>query len=147
MYERSAGLNARYPIENPAPNPKQPFSRQNYVVTLGGPVLKSKLWFFGAVEAVHENASIAYSPASTAQFNALATLASEGLIPGVASIPVSTSVGIPFRDYLGSLRLDWTQSAKSQWYMRGSADSYTTHNGLVQQGTLPSTGLLTHNNY
>ncbi len=26
-------LNARFPIENPAPNPKQPFSRQNYVGT------------------------------------------------------------------------------------------------------------------
>ncbi len=33
FYERAAALNARYPIENPAPNPKQPFSRQNYVGT------------------------------------------------------------------------------------------------------------------
>ncbi len=31
--------------------------------------------------------------------------------------------------------------------MRGSNDEYTTHNSLVQQGTLPSTGLLAHNNY
>ena len=29
FYERAAALTARYPIENPAPNPKQPFSRQN----------------------------------------------------------------------------------------------------------------------
>jgi hypothetical protein len=56
-------------------------------------------------------------------------------------------VPIPFRDYFGSERLDWAQSTKSQWYLRGSSDSYTTHNDLVQQGTLPSTGLLTHNNY
>ncbi len=35
FYERAAALNARYPIENPAPDPKQPFSRQNYVGTLG----------------------------------------------------------------------------------------------------------------
>ena len=28
FYERAAALNARFPIENPAPNPKQPFSRQ-----------------------------------------------------------------------------------------------------------------------
>ncbi|MGH9676032.1 MAG: carboxypeptidase regulatory-like domain-containing protein, partial [Candidatus Acidiferrum sp.] len=38
FYERAASLNARFPIENPAPNPKQPFSRQNYVGTLGGPI-------------------------------------------------------------------------------------------------------------
>ena len=147
FYERGSFLNARYPIENPAPTPKQPFSRQNYVATLGGPIQLDKLWFFSSFEGVRENASIAYSPASVTQFNALATLASQGLIPGVTSIAVPASVPIPFRDYLGSLRFDWTQSAKSQGYMRESIDNYTTHNNLVQQGTLPSTGLLAHNNY
>src|ERR1043166_6834113 len=86
FYERAAELNARFPIENPAPNPKQPFSRQNYVATLGGPVQRDKLWFFSSFEYVHENASIAYSPASTTQFDALAQLASAGMIPGVPSI-------------------------------------------------------------
>src|SRR5271154_2709281 len=88
FYERAADLNARFPIENPAPNPKQPFSRQNYVATVGGPLVAGKLWYFGAFENVHENASIAYSPANTTQFDALATLASEGLIPGLTSIAV-----------------------------------------------------------
>jgi hypothetical protein len=147
FYERGAAMSARFPIENPAPNPKQPFSRQNYVATTGGPFIPGKFWFFTAFEAVHENASIAYSPASAAQFDALSTLASEGLIPGVDSINVPANVSIPFRDFFASERLDWKQSSKSQWYLRGSADTYTTHNDLVQQGTLPSTGLLTHNNY
>ncbi len=147
FYERAAALNARYPIENPAPNPKQPFSRQNYVGTLGGPIAKDKLWFFTTFENVHEDASIAYSPASLAQFDALSTLAAEGLVPGVASIAVPPNVPIPFRDYFGLLRFDWLESAKSQWFLRASNDTYTTHNNLVQQGTLPSTGLLTHNNY
>ena len=147
FYDRAASLNARFPIENPAPNPKQPFSRQNYVGTLGGPLAQSKVWFFASLEYVHENASIAYSPASTAQFNALAQLAADGLIPGVPSISVPQNVPIPFRDYIGSLRFDWAQSTKSQWFLRTSVDSYLTHNNLVQQATLPSTGLTTHNNY
>lgn len=156
FYERAASLNARFPIENPAQtcdsngctnNPKQPFSRQNYIATLGGPLVKDKVWLFSSFEYVHENASIAYSPTSTTQFNALSTLASEGLIPGVSSIAVPANVPIPFRDYLGSLRFDWAQSAKSQWFLRTSADSYITHNALVAQATLPSTGLTTHNNY
>src|SRR5260370_7204977 len=108
---------------------------------------KDKIWFFSSFEYVHENASIAYSPASTRQFDALATLASRGLIAGVSSIAVPQNVPIPFRDYMGSLRFDWAQSTKSQWLLRTSEDSYLIHNALVQQATLPSTGLTTHNNY
>ena len=156
FYGRSADLNARFPIENPAEtctdgvcvhNPKQPFSRQNYVATIGGPIAKNKAWLFASFEHVHENASIAYSPASLDQFDALAQIASDGLIPGVTSIPVPATVPIPFRDYLGSLRFDWAQSSNSNWFLRFSEDSYLTHNNLVQQATLPSTGLTTHNNY
>ena len=156
FYGRAADLNARFPIENPAQtctdgvcvnNPKQPFSRQNYIGTLGGPIAKNKAWLFTSFEYVHENASIAYSPTSTDQFTALAEIASDGLIPGVSSIDVPANVPIPFRDYLGSVRFDWAQSPKSNWFLRFSGDSYITHNNLVQQATLPSTGLTTHNNY
>jgi hypothetical protein len=156
FYERAAALNARFPIENPAEtcangvclhNPKQPFSRQNYVGTLGGPIAKNKVWVFTSFENVHEDASIAYSPASITQFDALAQLAVEGLISGVPSIAVPATVPIPFRDYISSMRFDWAASSKSQWFLRTSQDSYLTHNALVEQGTLPSTGLTTHNNY
>src|SRR6516162_8154385 len=88
IYERAAALNARFPIDNPAPNPKQPFSRQNYVGTVGGPIRKDKVWLFSAFEYVHQNATIAYSPSSVTEFDALATLASRGLIPGVNSIAI-----------------------------------------------------------
>lgn len=147
FYERAAALNARFPIDNPAPNPKQPFSRQNYVGTLGGPIVPDKLWFFTSIEYVDENASIAYSPASTEQFNALSQLAEMGLIPGVSAISVPGSVPVPFRDYLGTFRLDWAQSDRSRWFLRAATDNYTTRNALVQQGALPSTGATQHNNY
>ncbi|MGA9529608.1 MAG: TonB-dependent receptor [Terriglobales bacterium] len=156
FYDRQAALNARFPIENPAEtctggvcvnNPKQPFSRQNYVGTFGGPIAKNKIWFFTSFENVHENASIAYSPASTEQFDALSQLAADGLIPGVPSIAVPANVPIPFRDSMGTVRFDLAQSTKSNWFLRTSMDTYLTHNALVQQATLPSTGLTTHNNY
>jgi Carboxypeptidase regulatory-like domain/TonB dependent receptor len=147
FYERAASLNARFPIENPAPDPKQPFSRQNYVATLGGPLQRDKIWIFSSFEHVHENASIAYSPASAAQFDALSQIAADGLISGIPSISVPQNVAIPFRDYVGSLRFDLAQSTKSQWFLRTSEDSYITHNAMVQQATLPSTGLTSHNNY
>jgi len=147
FYDRAADLNARFPIENPEPDPKQPFSRQNYIGTIGGPVARDKVWMFASFEHVHENASIAYSPASRDEFNALGQLAEDGLIAGIPSIAVPFNVPIPFRDYLGSLRFDWAQSSKSNWFLRTSEDSYLTHNNLVQQAALPNTGLTTHNNY
>jgi outer membrane receptor protein involved in Fe transport len=151
IYIRAAALNARFPIENPAPDPKQPFSRQNYVGTLGGPIVRDKLWFFTSFEYVHENASIAYSPANQQQFDALSQIASAGLIDvfgtTVTSIPVPLSVPVPFRDYIGMVRFDWAQSGRSNWFFRASTDSYLTRNALVQQGTLPSTGTTAHNNY
>jgi len=147
FYERASALNARYPIENPAPLPKQPFSRQNYDGTLGGPIVKDKLFFFASLEAVHEDASIAYSPATLTQFQAIASLASQGLIPGIHSISVPDNVPIPFRDYLGDLRFDWAQSSRAQWYLRAALDTYTTDNAFVEQATLPSTGATWHSNY
>jgi hypothetical protein len=163
FYDRQAALNARFPIENPAEtctdgacvnNPKQPFSRQNYVGTLGGPIVKNKAWIFTSFENVHENASIAYGPASQAQFTALASLANISDPPNIYPIPgypaadaIPQNVPIPFRDYIGTVRFDLAQSAKSNWFLRTSMDTYLTRNALVQQATLPSTGLTTHNNY
>ena len=153
FYGRAAALNARFPIDNPAPDPKQPFSRQNYVGTLGGPIVKEKLWVFSSFEYVHENASIAYSPASQTEFNALAQLAAAGQIhdssngAGVSQIAVPKNVLVPFRDYLASVRLDWDQSLQSRWFLRASTDSYLTRSAMVQQAALPSTGATSHNNY
>jgi hypothetical protein len=147
FYERAAALNARFPIENPAPEPKQPFSRQNYVGTIGGPVVKDKVWVFSGFEMVNEHASVNYSPDSLTQFNALSQLAQAGLIPNTTSIAVPPYARVPFVSYLGMLRFDWAQSQRSQWFIRYALDNNTTDNALIQQATLPSTGATTHYNY
>jgi hypothetical protein len=146
-YFRATALNARNTLDNPEPNPKQPYSKQDYVARLGGPIIRNRLWFFTSVEYNHEDASVAYSAFSLRQFRALAQLASAGLIPGVNSIDVPTSVLSPFRDTLFNSRLDWQQSAASRWFLRVSLDRYKTLNDLVQQGALPSTGFSTRSNY
>lgn len=147
FYGRASALNARFPIDNPAPQPKQPFSRQNYIGTLGGPVVKDKVWLFSSFEFVNEDASISYSPANLTEFNALASLASQGLVPGVNSIPVPNHVSVPFHNYLATTRFDWSQSNRSQWFLRAAIDNYTTENDLIQQATLPSTGATSGSNY
>src|ERR1700730_1676916 len=144
FYGRAAALNARFPIDNPAPDPKQPFSRQNYVATLGGPLVKDQLWFFSSFEYVHENASIAYSSASQTQLHALSQLAAEGLVSvagtTVPAIAVPSSVPVPSRDDLGTPRQPWAQSPRSRWFLRVAIDHSLPRNALVQRATLPSTG-------
>jgi hypothetical protein len=147
-YYRGNALNARNALDNPEPNPKQPFSRQNFVGTLGGPIKTGKLWFFSSYEYIHENASIAYSAKSLAEFNALQQLASGGFLANVSSIgTIASSVAQPYRETLFSSRIDWKQSARSQWFIRASLDRNHTKNDLLQQGALPSTGATTNSNY
>ncbi len=147
-YYRGDVLNARNALDNPEPNPKQPFSRQNGVVTLGGPLKVKKLWFFTSYEYIDENASVAYSARSLLEFNALAQMAVAGDLPSVSSIgAIPSSVPVPFRNTLFSTRADWMQSSRSQWFVRGSLDRNHTQNDLLQQGALPSTGATTTSNY
>jgi hypothetical protein len=146
-YFRNESLNARNELDNPEPNPKQPFSRQNYVGTIGGPLIKDKLWIFSSLEYVNEDASVGYSAQSLDQFNALAQLASSGQIPGVASIPVPASVSTPFHDSIFSTRIDFSQSDRSHWFLRGAFDLNDTKNDLVHEGALPSTGFTTTSHY
>jgi hypothetical protein len=147
-YYRGKDLNARNALDNPEPNPKQPFSRQNGVATLGGPIDRGKLWFFSSYEYIDENASVAYSATSLSEFNALAQMAAAGELPNVTSIgAIPSSAPVPFRDTLFSTRADWAQSSRSQWFVRGSLDRNHTQNDLLQQGALPSTGATTTSNY
>jgi hypothetical protein len=146
-YYRGKNLNARNQLDNPEPDPKQPFARQNGVAAVGGPLRRDKLWIFSSYEYIDENASVAYSSNSQTQFQALAQLASDGLIPGVSSIAVPAGVPVPFRDTLFTARMDWAQSLRSQWFLRGSLDRNHTDNDLVQQAALPSTGSTTTSDY
>jgi len=146
-YYRAKDLNARNTLDNAEPNPKQPFSRSNVVAAFGGPIIKQKLWFYSTLEYVDENSSVAYSNNSIAEFHDLAHLASMGLIPGVTSIDVPSYTPVPFRDTLFTTRLDWAQSSRSQWFLRGGTDRYDTKNDLIQQATLPSTGAYSRSQY
>jgi hypothetical protein len=147
FYYRNQNLNARNTLDNPEPNPKQPFSRENVDGEIGGPLIKDKLWFFTSLEYINEDASVGYSTLSLGQFNALAQIAAAGQIPGVSSIAVPSSVGTPFHDTLFSSRLDFAFSERSHWFLRGAFDLNQTSNDLVHEGALPSTGFKTTSNY
>jgi hypothetical protein len=147
VYYRNQALNARNTLDNPAPDPKQPFSRENFDGEIGGPLVKNKLWFFTSLEYINEDASVGYNALSLSEFNALAQLAEAGQIPGVSSIAVPSSVATPFHDTLFTSRVDFAPSPRSHWFLRGGFDQNRTGNDLVHQGALPSTGFTTTSNY
>src|SRR5215471_8696647 len=147
VYYRNQSLNARNALDNPEPNPKQPFSRENFDGEIGGPLEKDKAWFFSSLEYIKENASVGYSTLSLSEFNALAQLASSGQIPGATSIAVPSSVDTPFHDVLFSSRMDIAQSEHSHWFLRGAFDLNKSKNDLVHEGALPSTGFTTTSHY
>jgi hypothetical protein len=147
FYYRNESLNARNPLDNPAPNPKQPFSRENFDGEIGGPLAKDRLWLFSSLEYVNEDASVAYSGLSLGEFKALGQLASSGQIPGVTSITVPSSVDTPFHNTLSTTRLDFAQSQRAHWFLRGSFDLNQSKNDLVHEGALPSTGFTTISHY
>jgi len=72
FYDRQAALNARFPHRESAAKSQAAVLRQNYVGNLRRPIAKNKSGSSPHSKSVHEDASIAYSPASTIQFNALA---------------------------------------------------------------------------
>src|SRR5229473_4910797 len=122
-YFRDRALNARNALDNPEPNPKQPFARYDGVGSLGGPLVRDKLFFFAALEYVDENASVAYSNQSLSEFQALSQLAAAGRLPEITSIePVPSSVITHFRDTIFCTRLEWEKSEKYNWFMRAAID-------------------------
>src|SRR5258708_1899268 len=126
IYYRNQNLNARNELDNPTANPKQPFRRENYVGTLGGPLVRDRLWVFSSFEFINEHASVPYSTLSLNEFNALAQLAGSGQISGVASLAVPTSVTMPFQETLFSTRVDFAPPARSRWFLRGATDPNRT---------------------
>ena len=111
FYDRAASLNARFPIENPAPNPKQPFSRQNYVGTARRTHRERQGLVFFVLricprKCQHRVQSSQPDAIQRAVSTCLARLVNVNGTT-VTSIPVPSSVAVPFRDYLGTARFDW----------------------------------------
>jgi hypothetical protein len=135
------------PSTIPRPTPSSLSPGRTTSAHSAGRFEKGKVWFFSSLEVVHEDASIAYSPASATQFDALATLAAQGLIPGSefdpgASERASSLPRLPGHD---PVRLDTIH--RIAVVSAGGNGQLPHRNDLVQQATLPSTGATSVSRY
>jgi hypothetical protein len=84
-YERDRKLSAKDYFTAKAGTEKVPFSRQQYGGSLGGPIVKNRMFFFGAIERVDEDTSLPVPNSSPTdvygQLNILANAMNAGQIP------------------------------------------------------------------
>ena len=91
--------NSKWNAEDPVLNRVVPFKNQQYSMTLGGPIIKDRLHFFGSYEYEHE-------PRTT--FSLTAWPAFNVALSGVRSVK------------LGSARLDYELSSQSRLMLKGN---------------------------
>jgi hypothetical protein len=111
---------------------KPKFSRQEIGGSLGGPVVKDKLFFFFALEGFRERQNVRINP------NALT--AGLQLIPGVQFVP---EVPTPYNDILLSAKVDHKISDKQSMFYRYSYQKNDSENDQI---TIPPVTDLTGGN-
>ncbi|KAF0249377.1 MAG: TonB-dependent receptor, partial [bacterium] len=140
LFERNDRFNARDQfnpefdrVTGDGPFAKQPFDRQNIAGSLGLPIIKDKIFFFGAAEYTRENISAVVSPNAARELGVLNTFARAGQIPGVSSVAALSTVPTPFRDTQFQLRVDFKLSDKNLLYARYGHQTNKLNNDQVTQ--------------
>ena len=96
---------------------KPPFLRNQFGGSIGGPIVKDKLFFFGSLEYIKQNYSVPRSGAQIGQLQALASA-----FPSL-NIVVNGSIPEPSRDYLYMGKVNWQPTPNHSVYFRWSGEN------------------------
>ena len=128
---RDEALRARDFFEDIANRDKPPFSRQEIGGSIGGPIKRDKLFFFGALERFRERQNIGVLPSALAQIAA---------IPG--SQPVD-QIPSPYDDTLATVKVDHQVTSNQAMFYRFAFQKNSSPNDQVAN---PATTDLTGGN-
>jgi hypothetical protein len=103
---RNQSLRARDYFEKQSTDPKPKYDREEFGGSIGGPIVKDKLFFFGAVERFRERQNLLVNPALLPQIAA---------IPGVTASP---TIPLPYNDTLLTIKIDHHISDKQNMFYR-----------------------------
>jgi hypothetical protein len=164
---RNDKLNARNWFD-PAPSLKPEDRLNQFGGTLGGPIIRDKLFFFADYEAVRERTGVSFSTFTPTQAYRN-SLTDPALLPAINQLPLPNGavVNDPLcpnceAAYNGSRvndltedsfmgKIDWQATAKDRFTFRYSADPSTTLNyngvGDGQYSTIPGRPQLVNINY
>jgi hypothetical protein len=99
-------------------NPVTPLSDQQFGGTFGGPIKKSKLWYFGSYEGEHQGSGVV----------------STSPLLGANAVTYPQTINV--NEYLG--RGDWQPSEKDHVFLRGNGFTFKNDNVVATGATDPS---------
>lgn len=103
---RNQSLRAKDYFEKLTTGPKPDYSRQEFGGSVGGRIIKDKLFFFGALEKFRERQNLLVNPSLLPQIAA---------IPGVTASP---TIPLPYNDTLLTVKIDHRISDKQTMFYR-----------------------------
>jgi hypothetical protein len=105
---------------------KPPFSRMQYGGSVGGPIIKDKLWYFASVENTQQNFQVPRPGTIINQLNALLNL-NVGNYPPFG-LSVGGAIPQPSRDTLIQGKVNYQVTANNSLFLRYSSEDGYLHN-------------------
>ena len=114
FYDRNSVFFASDPVlkRNSAAITRPLFADEQYGGTIGGPIKKDKLWYFGSYEGEHQPSTVTFTPTITT---------------GLPSSTYSHPSILLINEYLG--RLDYQRNDKNHFFLRG--DDYSQSSSFL----------------
>jgi hypothetical protein len=116
---------------------KSVFHRYDYAFSLGGPVIKDKLFVFGAFEQKREPGSIVAAPGTVASLSTFASQTSH-FAGGPYAFPTST-LPFPYIDTMAAIRMDYKLSENQNLFVRYARQKWTNPNDQLGAISRPFT--------